>query len=78
LVRNGQAATARLDGFPDRPIPGRVVAIHPRAEFTPRVALTERERADLVFGVKVALEDTTGLVRPGLPATVRFAAEPAR
>ena len=75
LVRTGQAAVARLDGFPDRPIPGRVVAIDAEAEFTPRVALTERERADLVFGVKVALDDTTGLVRPGLPATVRFAAE---
>jgi HlyD family secretion protein len=72
LVRNGQAATAVLDGFPERPIAGRVVAISPEAEFTPRVALTETERADLLFGVKVALEDTTGLVRPGLPATVRF------
>ena len=70
LVRTGQRAVVRLDGFPDRPIPGRVVAIDPDAEFTPRVALTERERADLVFGVKVALDDTTGLVRPGLPATV--------
>jgi HlyD family secretion protein len=78
LVRNGQAATAILDGFPDRPIPGRVVAISPQAEFTPRVAMTERERADLVFGVKVALWDTTGLVRPGLPATVHFPVEAAR
>lgn len=73
LIRTGQAATAYLDGFPDRPIAGRVVAISPQAEFTPRVALTEEERADLLFGVKVALEDTTGLVHPGLPATVRLA-----
>jgi HlyD family secretion protein len=78
LVKNGQAATAVLDGFPDRPIPGRVVAISPEAEFTPRVALTEEERADLLFGVKVALDDTTGLVHPGLPATVRFSAGEAR
>jgi HlyD family secretion protein len=78
LVRNGQAAVVLLDGFPDRPIAGRVTAIGTDAEFTPRVALTERERADLVFGVKVALDDTTGLVRPGLPATVRFGAEPGR
>jgi HlyD family secretion protein len=69
-VRQGQAAVARLDGFPKRPIPGRVVAINPQAEFTPRVALTEGERADLLFGVKVALTDTTGLLRAGLPATV--------
>ena len=71
-VRQGQRAVARLDGYPDRPIEGRVVAISPEAEFTPRIALTEQERADLVFGVKVALTDTTGLLRPGLPATVEF------
>jgi HlyD family secretion protein len=71
-VRQGQSATAVLDGFPDRPIAGRVVAINPKAEFTPRVALTEQERADLVFGVKVALQDSAGLLKPGLPATVEI------
>jgi len=77
-VRQGQPAVARLDGYPDRPIEGRVVAISPQAEFTPRIALTEQERADLVFGVKVALTDTTGLLRPGLPATVVFEGLAAR
>ena len=72
LVHVGQAATARLDGFPDRPLTGQVVAIRPKAEFTPRVALTEQERADLLFGVKVALRDTTALLKPGLPATVEI------
>lgn len=71
-VRQGQAATAVLDGFSDRPIAGKVVAINPKAEFTPRVALTERERADLVFGVKVALQDSGGFLKPGLPATVEI------
>jgi HlyD family secretion protein len=71
-VRTGQAATAHLDGFPDRPFKGRVVAISSTAEFTPRIALTEKERADLVFGVKVALEDTTGMLKAGLPATVEI------
>jgi HlyD family secretion protein len=73
-VREGQPAVARLDGFPSHPIAGRVVAISPKAEFTPRIALTEDERADLLFGVKVALSDTTGLLRPGLPATVELEA----
>lgn len=76
-VHQGQPAVALLDGFPDHPIPGRVVAINPQAEFTPRVALTEDERADLLFGVKVALDDTTGLLRVGLPATVTLK-EPTR
>ena len=57
-VRTGQEATAVLDGFPGHPFAGRVVAIRPRAEFTPRVALTEQERADLVFGVKIYFAPT--------------------
>jgi HlyD family secretion protein len=72
LVRTGQEATAHLDGFPNHPFKGRVVAVSPTAEFTPRIALTEQERADLVFGVKVALEDTTGMLKAGLPATVEI------
>jgi HlyD family secretion protein len=71
-VRVGSAATAVLDGPGDRTVAGRVVSVNDRAEFTPRVALTEDERADLVFGVKVALDDTTGLLKAGLPVTVRI------
>ncbi|MDZ4862846.1 MAG: HlyD family efflux transporter periplasmic adaptor subunit [Gemmatimonadota bacterium] len=51
---------------------GTLGAINPRAEFTPRAALTEQERADLLFAARVALHDSTGLLRPGLPVTVQF------
>lgn len=68
----GDSATVRLDGLPDRPLAGRISAINSRAEFTPRVALTEEERADLVFGVKVEIVGGTELAKPGLPATVRI------
>lgn len=47
-----------------------MTSIATEAEFTPRVALTERERADLLFGVKLEILDTTGTFKPGLPATV--------
>lgn len=72
-LRVGDRADGRLDGAPARAFAGRIVTISDRAEFTPRIALTERERADLVFGVKVAFDDTTGALHPGLPVTVRFA-----
>jgi HlyD family secretion protein len=75
-IRVGERATGILDGFPDHPYAGRVVAIATRAEFTPRVALTEQERADLLFGVKVAFDDTTGVLHAGLPITVTIG--PAR
>jgi len=66
----GQTAVARLDAFPDRDFTGRIVAISPRAEFTPRVALTEEERDDLLFGVRIEFDDPTGMLKPGLPVTV--------
>lgn len=69
-VRLGARAEGVLDGLPDHRFVGEVVAINSKAEFTPRVALTEEERADLLFGVKVAFRDTTGALKPGLPITV--------
>ena len=72
-VRLHARATGVLDGLPDHPFTGEVVAINSKAEFTPRVALTEEERADLLFGVKVAFRDTSGALKPGLPITVRIA-----
>lgn len=71
-IRVGQAARLTLEGVPDRTFPARVAAIATQAEFTPRVALTENERADLLFGVKLDVLDTTGTLKPGLPATVVF------
>ncbi len=66
-LRLGDTATIQLDG---PPIPARVTAIIPRAEFTPRVALTEEERSDLLFGVKVEPLTPDPSLRPGLWATV--------
>jgi HlyD family secretion protein len=71
-LRIGAAAEAMLDGAPDRPVPGRIVAINHKAEYTPRVALTNDERADMMFGVKVALSPENGAVRAGLPTTVHL------
>jgi HlyD family secretion protein len=71
-VRVGQSVRALLDAFPDHEFRGRVVALSTQAEYTPRVALTEKERADLLFGVKVEFADTTGMLKAGLPITVRI------
>ena len=71
-IRAGQSVRAQLDAFPDHEFTGRVVAMSTKAEFTPRVALTEKERADLLFGVKVEFSDSTGMLKAGLPITVRI------
>lgn len=71
-LKLGQEVAVRVDGYPDRTFPGRVTEISPRAEFTPRAALTERERADLVFGIKVTVAAHDGRLKAGLPATLEI------
>jgi HlyD family secretion protein len=71
-IRTGQKARLVLEGLPEKSFAARVVAIATSAEFTPRVALTERERADLLFGVKLEIADTSGTLKAGLPVTVFF------
>jgi HlyD family secretion protein len=72
-IKTGDTLSARLDG--DSGVyRGRVSAIAPRAEYTPRVALTDQERADLLFGVKLEFSDTSGRLKAGLPITVTLPA----
>ncbi|HUQ81044.1 MAG TPA: HlyD family efflux transporter periplasmic adaptor subunit [Gemmatimonadaceae bacterium] len=71
-VKVGQSARVTVQGIGDRSAPARVATMATQAEFTPRVALTEKERADLLFGVKLDIQDTTGTFKAGLPATVVF------
>jgi HlyD family secretion protein len=72
-VRLGDRVEVRVLGE-RRAFSGRVVEIATRAEFTPRAALTEEERANIVFGVKVALDPQGGMLKPGLPADARILA----
>jgi len=71
-IAPGRTVHAVLDAYPDREFAGRVASIATRAEFTPRVALTERERADLLFAVRVEFADSTGMLKAGLPITVHI------
>jgi HlyD family secretion protein len=71
-VRLGARAEVIADGFGKRAFSGRVVFIATSAEFTPRAALTEEERANLVFAVKIAVDPTGGALHAGLPVEVRI------
>jgi len=72
-LKLGGAVSVRVDGA-DGALAARIVDIASQAEFTPRAALTERERADLVFGIKVELDsgDAGGRVKAGMPVTVEI------
>lgn len=68
-IKPGDTLVARLDGD-STAYRGRVAAIASKAEFTPRVALTDQERADLLFGVKIEFDDQRQRLKAGLPITV--------
>ncbi len=71
-LKVGGTASVHVDAYPDQTFPGRIIEIGSQAEFTPRVALTERERADLVFGIKVEPTDADagGRLKAGMPVTL--------
>ncbi|OLC69321.1 MAG: hypothetical protein AUH78_24115 [Gemmatimonadetes bacterium 13_1_40CM_4_69_8] len=73
-VKLGQSVQVRVDGYPDTAFTGRISDIAARAEFTPRAALTERERADLVFAIKVSMDggDAGGRLKAGVPVTLEI------
>jgi HlyD family secretion protein len=75
-LKTGQSVRIRVDGYPDTVFAGQISEIAPRAEFTPRAALTERERADLVFGIKVTTSDGGGRLKAGLPVRVEIPLAP--
>ena len=59
------------DGTPSpREYEGRIISISSQAEFTPKNIQTRDERADLVYAVKVAVEND-GALRLGMYAYVR-------
>jgi HlyD family secretion protein len=68
LVRIDQTATVITDAG-DR-IEGRVTFISPKAEFTPRNVQTPDERAKLVYRVKVSVDNSKGVLKPGMPVEV--------
>ncbi|WP_371381397.1 HlyD family secretion protein [Sporomusa aerivorans] len=70
LIAVGQEAAVKVDSFPDRVFKGTIKEISQNAEFTPRQSITQSERANLVFAVKVKVDNSEGSLKPGMPADV--------
>lgn len=70
-VQLGSSCHVMIDSLPNQLIHGRVSWISENAEFTPRFIQTERQRVDLVFRVKVQVENPDLVLKPGMPADVR-------
>lgn len=70
LIQLNQPAKVSIDAYPGRPFAGSIKEISQNAEFTPRQSITQRERANLVFYVKVKIDNPDGVLKPGMPADV--------
>lgn len=69
-IKLGQECDVKIDAYPDKVFKGRIKEISDSAEYTPRNSITRRERANLVFAVKVALPNEEGIFKPGMVADV--------
>ena len=67
-IKLGQAAEITVDAYPDRHWNGRVSFISSAAEFTPRSVQTFKERTNLVYRIKIQLDNPEGVLKPGMPA----------
>jgi HlyD family secretion protein len=61
----GQAAVVTTDA--GNRINGKVTYLSPRAEFTPRNVQTADERSKLVYRIKVSVDNSQGVLKPGMP-----------
>jgi HlyD family secretion protein len=64
-LKIGQPATIITDA--GQRLQGTITFISPKAEFTPRNVQTAEERSKLVYRVKVTADNTSGILKPGMP-----------
>lgn len=67
----GQAAWLTTDSTAGR-YEARVVYVATQAEFAPSTLETKDQRVKLVYQVKLAVENSDGALKPGMPADVAF------
>lgn len=70
LVSLGQVMPVLVDAFPGRTFNGTVTWISSEAEFTPKNAQTRDARAQLVYAVKLKVDNPDGDLAIGMPGEV--------
>lgn len=73
-VRLGQAATVFINTSNDKQksYEGKISWISGKAEFTPKTIQTQDERQNLVYAVKISVDNTDGLIKIGMYGDVDF------
>ncbi|WP_213346471.1 HlyD family secretion protein [Klebsiella aerogenes] len=73
----GQAQPGRevllyTDSRPNKPYHGKIGFVSPSAEFTPKTVETPDLRTDLVYRLRIVVNDADAALRQGMPVTVSF------
>lgn len=71
-LKPGMEAFVTTDSDPDTPFKGQIGFISPQAEFTPKTVETPELRTDLVYRLRILVDDPQGQLRQGMPATVHI------
>ena len=76
-IKVGQAVKVMADygGKQKKAYDGTITWISSRSEFTPKTIVTDDERADLVYAVKIAVKNDDGLIKIGMYGEVKFSEE---
>ena len=69
-VKLGQELPVRVDALPGAPLRGTIAWIADEAEFTPKNAQTRNARAQLVYAVKLRVDNPDGKLHVGMPAEI--------
>ena len=72
-VAVGQNVPITVDSFPGRTFAGKVAHINEVGEYTPRAMTTSDDRADEVFGLRIALIDGQRELRAGMVTFIHVA-----
>ncbi len=75
-VHPGDAVRVHNDTDPARVYHGQIGFISPVAEFTPRTVETPELRTELVYRLRIVIEDADEGLRQGMPVTVRIPRTP--
>ncbi|WP_032115354.1 secretion protein HlyD [Candidatus Arsenophonus nilaparvatae] len=69
----GREVLLYTDSRPDQPYHGTIGFVSPTAEFTPKSVQTTDLRTDLVYRIRVIVNDADDMLRQGMPVTLHFA-----
>ena len=72
-AKQGTQVLVYADSWPDKSFAGKIGFVSPTAEFTPKTVETTDLRTDLVYRLRIVVQDPTHELRQGMPVTVKFA-----